>query len=755
MVQASPSFTNFTAGELSPRLDGRTDISKYFNGCKTLNNFFVHPHGGAARRPGTIFVREVKNSANNCRLIPFEFNVTQTYILEFGDQYFRIHKDGGTVVSGGSPVEVATPYLHTELADIRFAQSADVMYLVHPNHEPRQITRTSHTAWTLTEVDFRRGPMQDPNITDTTLTASGRTGSITITASDATFVSTDVGRFVKLHDGYAKITAFSSSTSVTATVQQNEDLRTELMPSYTASTISFHEGDPDATGLEHNDRMQDTAGGFVSAGFEVGMKVTISGSSSNNGSGRLIVQVTEDTVLFAPSVDVADESAGSSITVTGDLIADDSFELGAFSETTGYPTTITFFEQRLVFGGTATQPQTLFFSVGGDFTDFASGIDADDALTYTIGSNQVNVIRYLTSARALIIGTSGGEFVMRAGEDAPISPTNAVVKRQASYGSANIQPVTIGNVALFVQRARRKIRELVYNFDTDSYVAPDMTILAEHITESGIKEIALQQEPDNVVWIVLNDGTFVGMTYRREENVVAFHSHSLGGSFGSDNFAHVESVATIPGSIDEDDVYVVVKRTINGATKRYIELFNFFDFGSNILDAFFVDSGLTYDGSAVTQISGLDHLEGETVSVIADGSAHPDVTVSSGTINLDREAEVVHIGLGYTSTLQTMRLDAGSKQGSAQGKTKRIRDLTLRLYRSVGVEVGDATDNLDRIPFRSSATPMSSAVPLFTGDKDIEFSGGFDTDGFIVVRQSQPLPLTVLGIFPRIQTYDR
>ena len=186
MAKASPSFSNFTAGELSPRLDGRTDIQKYFNGCKTLENFVVHPHGGASRRPGTIFVREVKNSAHNVRLIPFEFNVEQAYILEFGDQYFRIHKDGGTVVSSGSPVEVTTPYLHTELADIKFTQSADVMYIVHPNHAPRKITRTSHTAWTITAVDFQRGPFQDANLTSTTLTANGRTGTVTITASAST-----------------------------------------------------------------------------------------------------------------------------------------------------------------------------------------------------------------------------------------------------------------------------------------------------------------------------------------------------------------------------------------------------------------------------------------------------------------------------------------------------------------------------------------------------------------------------------------
>ena len=757
MAKASPAFTNFTAGELSPRLDGRTDLAKYQNGCKTLQNFIVHPHGGASRRPGTTFVREVKNSANAARLIPFEFNVTQTYILEFGDQYFRIHKDGGTVVSSGSPVEVTTPYAHTDLDKLKFTQSADVMYIVHPDFAPRKITRTSHTAWTITEVDFLRGPMGEANTTSTTLVANGRTGSVTITASADVFVSTDVGRLVQLHEGFAKITAFTSATSVTATVQDNAEGRAELTPSYTATTISAHEGDPSATGLEHNDRYQDTAGQFVEQGFKVGQKVVVTGftSAANNETSAIIVRATDDTMLLAPSSDLVDEAAGDSVTIAGKLEASTEWALGAFSTATGFPAAVTFYEQRLVFASTTSQPQTLFFSVGGSFEDFAAGTDGDDALTYTLGSNQVNIIRYLQAGRVLLVGTSGGEFVVTSSEDAPLSPTNAVVKRQATYGSADIQPVQVANVTLFVQRAKRKLRELVFDLNTDSYQAPDMTLLAEHITESGIKEMSLQQEPDNVVWCVLENGKFVGMTYRREENVVAWHEHLLGGAFGTDAFGHAESVATIPGDLNEDDTYLVVKRTIGGATKRFIEYFKTFDFGEDVEDAFFVDSGATYSGSAATNITGRDHLEGQTVSILANGAVHPDKVVSSGAVTLDFSVTKAHIGLNFTSTLQTMRIDAGGTEGTAQGKTKRIHEVVLRLFRTVGVLVGSSETEIDRIPFRSSAGAMTSATPLFTGDKEIEFRGGFDTDGFIVVQQNQPLPLTIIGIFPRLITYDQ
>lgn len=825
MAKASPSFANFTAGELSPRLDGRTDIAKYFNGCKKLQNFLVHPHGGAVRRPGTIFVREVKDSADECRLIPFEFNVEQAYILEFGDLYFRVHKDGGTVVSSGTPVEFTTPYSSSDLAKLKFTQSGDVMYLVHPDYAPRKITRTSHTAWTITEVDLLRGPMQDASTDGSTLLASGRTGSVTITASANTFASTDIGRIVKLHDGYAEITAFSLATSVTATVVENAEGRTELMPSYTATTISAHEGDPSATGLEHNDRYQDTGGNFVSQGFKVGMKVSVSGftAANNNESSAIVVKVTDDTLLLAPSSDLTDEAAGDTVTISGVLSADSDYALGAFSDTTGYPSAVTFFEQRLVFASTTNQPQTLFFSVGGSFEDFADGTDADDALIYTLGSNQVNVIRYLQTGRVLLVGTSGGEFVVTSSEDAPISPTNTVVKRQATYGSADIQPVQVANVTLFVQRAKRKVRELVFDLNTDSYQAPDMTILAEHITEGGIKQMSIQQEPDNVIWCVLDNGKLVGMTYRREENVIAWHDHRIGGSFGSDAFGHVESVATIPGDLNEDDTYIIVKRTINGSTKRYIEYFSTFDFGDDAADAFFLDSGLSYNGvtttlngditnsattitltdassfsssgavkigteiitytgvstndltgcvrgvssaaaahtsgdtvtQVVNSVSGLSHLEAETVSVLANGAVHPDKTVASGSITLDYYASKIHVGLSYTSTLQTMRIDAGGTEGTAQGKTKRIHEAVLRLFRTVGAKIGSSETELDRIPFRSSANAMTAALPLFTGDKEVEFRGGFDSDGFIVVQQDQPLPMTILAIYPRLITFDQ
>ena len=667
MARVAVQLTNFTGGELSPRLDGRNDLAKYPTGCKTLENMIIFPHGSAARRSGTQHVAEVKDSSKETRLIPFEFSTAQTYMLEFGDQYIRFYKDNGQILSSGSAYEISSPYLEAELFDIKYAQSADVMYVCHPNHPVKKLSRTGHTSWTLTDVDFTNGPYLDDNITTTTLNTDHHTvgtGRV-LTSSASLWVTTDVGRLVRFRDGYGKITAYTSATVVT---------------------------------------------------WEI-------------------------------------------IKDTGSSTASTDWSLGAFSNTTGHASCVTFFEQRLVFAATLSQPQTIFFSRSGDYENMDENrggtIADDDAIIYTIASNQVNAIRFMTSTRTLIIGTAGGEFtVSGGGTDVAVTPTNILIKKQSNNGAANVDALAVGNATIFLQRARRKMRELAYNFDVDGYVAPDLTILAEHISEGGFKQLSYQQEPNQVIWGVRNDGQLIGLTYQREQQVVAWHRHIFGGAFGSGN-AVCESIATIPTDDSEYQSWVIIKRTINGATKRYVEFIHQYDFDESDDTSFnFLDSQLSYDGSAVTTISGLAHLEGQTVSVLADGATHPDKTVSSGSITLERSASKVKVGLGYTSLLQTMRIDAGAQNGTSQSKTKRIYEITARLYESIGVEVGPDLNNMERIPFRSSANAMDSGINVFTGDKEIEFRGNYETDGFIFVRQTQPLPLTILSLYPKLQTND-
>ncbi len=277
------------------------------------------------------------------------------------------------------------------------------MYITHPEHEVEKLSRTGHTAWTLTDVDFTNGPFMDANITTTTLNPASHTvgTGVAVVASAVTginggsgFLATDIGRLINFRDGYMKVTARADTTNIT-------------------------------------------------------------------------VEIIKDL---------------------GSATASADWSLGSFSDTTGHPSCVTFFEQRLVFAGTTSQPQTIFFSKSGDYENMDANIGGtiadDDAIIYTIASNQVNAIRFMTATRTLIIGTAGGEFtVSGGGTDSAVTPTNILIKKQSNHGSANVDAISVGNATLFLQRAKRKIRELAYNFDVDGYIAPDMTILAEHITE--------------------------------------------------------------------------------------------------------------------------------------------------------------------------------------------------------------------------------------------------------------------------------
>ena len=825
------SIPSFTAGEMSDSMQGRTDFAKYFSAASRIENFVVLPHGPITRRPGTYFVSEVKTSANKTRLIPFTFSTEQTYILEFGNQYIRFYKDNGQITSGGSAFEISSPYTTTQLSDLKFAQSADIMYLTHESHPVKKLSRTGHTSWTLTNCSFTDGPYLDSNTTSTTVTPSGTSGNITITASSSIFVSTDVDRLINFSNGNAKITAFSSGTSVSATVNKNFD-------------------------------------------------------NTN---------------------------------------AVENWKLGAFSTTTGFPRCVSFFEQRLVFAGTSTQPQTMFFSKSGDYENMTGGTNDNDAMVYTIASNQVNAIQAMKATRTLIVMTTGGEYAVSSGasQDA-ITPTNINIRKQSNYGSAGVDALSIGNATIFLQRAKRKIRELAYNFDTDGYTAPDLTILADHISVGGFTDMAYQQEPYSIVWAVRSDGQLAGLTYNRLENVVAWHRHIFGGksdtgktvkqqkiSFtanstnvstsnntitltghglstgdqvyyfagsniigglsnskvyfviavdantiklatstsnasggtaisltsapGSDTtqfiyqgvninnnilfisnhgfktgdhifyensgtaisglakntkyfvekiddnqiqlfsdelrasiidltsahsseqtdkiltHAKVESVATIDGDSDEDQVYVIINRYINGATKRYVEYFTPFEFNKDLTAFHYLDSGLTYTGGETSTLSGLSHLEGEIVNIIGEGSVQNAKTVSSGSINLDVAIEEAQVGLLYSSDLQTMRLDEGFTE-TTQTKTVRVFDLSVRFQDTVGASVGPTPDNLTVIDFRDSGASMDLPVPLFTGDKQIEFDTGHGVEGLIYVKQPQALPMTILGIYPRLET---
>ena len=760
MARSAPAYSSFTAGEIGPKFEGRTNIEKYREGLADLTNMIVMPSGGVTRRPGTEFLDEVKDSAVKTRLIPFQFKATDTYILEFGDEVFRIYRNGALVTSGGSPVEVVTPYAAADIFDLRFVQSADTMYFTHPSYDVRKLTRTDHDAWTFSIPIFQGG--LDPakyieNITQ------ANPGVVTVTAhgySDGDEIA------LSSIQGMTEVSAsnFRVANATTDTFTLVDEAGADVD---TTSFTAFEDGGGEeiaftgAGSTQANPCLVNMTNHPFFDDDVIYIKDVV-GMTELNDKYYIVASATTNTFTLKDMSGTAVDSTGYTAYSSGgtaELALSKVQGIQAvgteMSGTDNRPSVVSFFEQRLVFANTNNNPQTIFFSKNADYQNFETGTADDDALIYTIASNQVNAIRYLSATRILTIGTSGGEYVLTSANDGPITPTSTLIRKYSNYGSSNIEPVQVADVTLFLQRGARKVREFKYvgELNLEAYAAPDMTILAEHLTEGGLTGFAYQQEPDSIIWAIRTDGTLLGLSYRREENIVAWHKHVIGGTFDGGQ-AVVESIAVLPTDTGEDELYMAVKRTINGTTKRYVERMKTFDFGTDTTSAFFVDSGLTYSGTAVNTLAGLSHLEGEDVTVLANGAAHPDRTVSSGQISMAYDTTSAAVGYSYTSSMQTMRIDTGSSDGTAQGKPKRVHGLTVRFYETVGAEIGNDAGETDRIPFRSSANPMDQGVPLFSGDKKIEFPGGFFDDDRIYVRQDQALPMTVLALFPRLNTFD-
>ena len=420
-----------------------------------------------------------------------------------------------------------------------------------------------------------------------------------------------------------------------------------------------------------------------------------------------------------------------------------------WSVANGYPSCGVFFEDRLFVAGSTAFSETVWGSATGDYENFTPGTDDADAVQFTLAARQVSVIRWLEPRDYLIIGCTGGEW--RVGPDdsgAALTPTNITAKQRRTSGCANILPISINDSTLFVQRAQRQIMEFTYQFESDGYVAPDLTLLAEHITDGSITGMAYQKNPLSIVWCVRGDGKLLGMTYLRDQDVVGWHIHETDGE--------VENIATIPGD-GYDELWMVVKRTINGNVVRNVEMMAKFFTDSNAtyqankgLNAFFVDSGITYNGVATTTITGAGHLEGKDIVALADGSVVTGLTVSGGQFTLPFEASVVHYGLLYTGLLQTMRWDAVLQAGTPQGKPKRIVKMNARVYESGKFKYGEEETKTFVANNQEVGFEIGSAPDLTTDDIELQCDFTHNKEGRLMIIQDAPLPLTLIALMPEV-----
>jgi len=682
----------------------------------------------------------------------FEFSVTTVFVIEVGNAYMRFFKLGAAVTDSGGIYELTTTYAEADLYELQYKQINDVIYITHPDYPVRKLSRVADNSWTIEDVAFLTPALLDENLTDTTITPSAVSGSgITLTATDDIFFSTHV-------DSYWRIGHVRDGDSTEVTIDANKngtavdifgDWNVRSYGTWSADILLQRSVDSGSTWKTirkfegSSDRNVDAVG-EAQADAQYRLKIENFTSAT---TARVVLEWNEHTVYGIVKI----TAVGSGTSATADVVtthplsattATDVWAEGAWSGYRGYPRTVTVHEQRLVFGGTAYQPQTIWGSQVDDLENFLRGSNDTDSYALTIAGLELNAINWLVSQKELLIGTAGGEYA--AGSNAGlITGSDVSIRLQSNKGSAYQAAQVVNDSVLFVGRKGRKIFDIQYTFEQEKFFPQDLTLFAEHLTLGGIVQIAFQKEPIPILWAVTGSGKLLGFTFDRDQQVMGWHQHDTDGLF--------ESVVAIYGQEGADDeVYVIVQRTIGSTTSRFLEQLDPTQWTAKE-DGYYVDSGLTYEGSAETDFTGLTHLGEEDVDVLADGRVYQGITLAAGAFSLpsgEAAATTVHAGLPFVSEVQPFRLDADTQLGVHMGRTKRIGELYLRLLNSVGFKYSTDGTNFD---YDGEFDADVSTQDLFTGEIPVDYSTDHSDDPPLIIRQTYPLPLHVLAI---IAFYD-
>lgn len=539
----------------------------------------ITPYGGVERRPGFAYTA---HAVGKCKLFTFQASLTLGFILEFGDNYIRFFINDSPVQDGGSDYILATPYSENDLSQLQLAQVNNVAYITHPSHAPQKLVRYTNSYWSLNEIDFSYPAMLSVNNITTqklTTSATGEVGdSITLTSNFNLFTSLDVGAYYELsHDrdpnNYSvKLAATSDNAglySPVIIVQGSVSFRTQGVWKGRFD-VQKDSGDGFVTIASYSSELDSN----YSASFEESDRVLmrLKWNHVNNGSSKPAAYLeTNDSVIKGVVRVTTVNSQTSAIVEVIKAVEQGStsnWKEGAWSNKQGYPRAVAAHDQRIIYGGTKLSPQTIWGSAVDDYENFESGIEDSDSWSHSLISGQANDIQWIISQKALLIGTTGDEWVLSSGkEEATITPTNVRARRHSSNGSEMVKPILIDDSAIFAQRGGRVIREMAYSFDSDGYKTVELSLLAQHITGTGVKDMALQTQPDLILWCVTNDGRLLGLTYDKGQNVTAWHRHTTGNP-ATDTF---ESLAVQQVEGKDDILWVSVRRFINGVFVRYIE----------------------------------------------------------------------------------------------------------------------------------------------------------------------------------------
>lgn len=888
-------FRSFAGGELSPEMFGRIDDVKFQTGAAKLRNFIAMPQGPAENRPGTAFVRAVKNSAKRTRLIPFTYSTTQTMVLELGDGYIRFHTQGATLLVGApalynpaltyaigalvsnagfvyyatapvplatppaNPVywylistpayEIPTPYAEADLFDLHYVQSADVLTIVHPNYAPCELRRLGPTTWTLSTISFV-SPIPAP-AAPTVVAVRGVGVNISgITQANPAVITVVAAHQFALGDpinisgvvGMTQINGWFTVSDITPSTQLKLHAYATGVDIDSTAYTAYVSGGTVQYGNQTNDLINYykltsiATNGFdesvASVVGSVANNLSVSGASNNLSwvavPGALRYNVYKQQSGLYGYIGQTEGLTFNDNNIAPDMGITPPIVDPVFASAGNYPQAVSYFEQRRVFAGTTNEPQSMWMTRSGTESDMSYSLPVkdDDRINFRVAAREANTIRHVIPLTQLILLTSAAEWRVSPVNSDAITPTTVSVRPQSYVGASNVQPEIINNSMVYCAARGGHVRELGYSWQSNGFITGDLSIRAAHLFDNfTIVDMCYAKSPQPLLWFVSSTGKLLGLTYVPEQQIGAWHQHDTDGIFES---------CTVVAEGNEDSLYVIVRRTVNGNSVRYVE--RMATRQVNLLkDCFFVDAGSTYNGTNLTAmtvtvtggttwgpadvltitassslfvypattdvgdaivltdstgasyrlkilatssatvatakvdkvipvalratptavwafardtVSGLSHLEGKTVSILADGAVMPQVVVTGGVAVLERASVVVHVGLPYQSDLQTLPVSLNI-DAFAQGRVKNVNQSWIRVFQSSGVFVGPDANKLTEAKQRTTE-PYGSPPSLKSDELNVVMTATWAQSGQIYIRQSDPLPLTVVGITTEI-----
>lgn len=795
--EAKPTFGG---GECSPEMYARIDLAKYSTFLKTARNVLIHPQGGVSNRSGLRYVAAARYNNKKCRLIPFEFSDEQSYMLEFGNQYIRFYINGGQITgtssvddfnwfTGGvysvgdyvnhsgthyrcaiahtagvfatdlaagdwiiiTAYEIASPYLEADLPLLKYTQSANTLYLAHPDYAPMTLVRNADNDWTLADFPFINGPYRNENTTLTTLSVTKNTGEV-VTASSPIFNALQIGSSWRVDAEIPAQTALPFDTWVgsftpgpwlNSEIVSNRDFNVSTTGTWTGSfkvqksTDGVNWTDVSQVFSSNSDTNFNVNGDAGEQCFLRLYEVSLSAGHINVTFSAQAFTARQILVAasFVSSTQMFMLGQGGIIPFAlGNPWTSTEWFEGAWSAYRGWPSSVTFYQDRLGWASTPDNPIGNWWSKTGNYVDYGTSdpLEDDDAISVNFPTRKFNQCQHLLPMYVVLALTTSGEISIGAGGSGDFSPTSIDLRPQTYHGAASAPPVLIGNQAVFVQARSSQVRSISYQYFTNIFTGEILNLMSTHLfTGFTLLDMTFAESPDSVIYAVRSDGTLLSFTYLPEQQVMAWTHWDTQGTF--------ESCCVIPAST-YDELWVVTNR----ANGRFIERLAQRLPTTNTADQFHVDCGIDYSGSATKVIAGLSHLEGLSVICLADGVKQGPFTVTGGTINLTIAASNVHIGLAYIADVETLNIERAGPDGTGQDRRTRAVAATLRFVNSLGGYVGATADKLHlMVP-----NPPAGVQPLFTGDiPKIPIPPDWKSNGRIFYRQTDPLPFTLTGVF--------